>query len=206
MRNCAILGVVNLPNAITLFRILLVIVFAASASLADILGVHLYTVAFIAFIIATISDWLDGYLARKLDMVTSFGKLIDPLADKILVCTTFVYLSVAQLVPVWVTALIIGREFLITGLRQLAIEHGIVIPADIWGKWKTTLQLAFCIDALILLMIGSNPPDSGVSRFFYDLCARDSYVYQISLWGAVLLTAWSAINYSWKTRSLFKAS
>lgn len=193
----------NLPNSITLFRIFLVIVFAAAASLADVFQVGLYTVALVAFIIATISDWLDGYLARKLDLVTAFGKLIDPLADKILVCTAFVYLSVAEVAPVWVTALIIGREFLVTGIRQIAVEHGTVIPADQWGKWKTAFQLAFCIDSLIILTQQESPPTGDVGHFFTWLCAPDNFVYHITLWVSVALTAWSGINYTWKARHLF---
>lgn len=193
----------NLPNSITLFRIFLVIVFAAAASLADVFEVGLYTVALIAFLIATASDWLDGYLARKLNLVTAFGKLIDPLADKILVCTAFVYLSVAGLAPVWVTALIIGREFLVTGVRQIAVDHGQVIPADNLGKFKTGFQLAFCIDSLIVLMLRESPPSGAVGRFFEWLCSPDNYPYHFTLWIAVALTAWSGVNYTWKARHLF---
>lgn len=193
----------NLPNCITLFRILLVIVFAAAASLADVFEVGLYMVALIAFLVATISDWLDGYLARKLDMVTAFGKLIDPLADKILVSTAFVYLAVAGMVPVWVTALIIGREFLVTGVRQIAVDHGVVIPADNWGKFKTGFQLAFCIDCLIILMLKESPPTGSIGRFFEWFCATNNFPYQITLWVAVALTAWSGVNYTWKARHIF---
>lgn len=193
----------NIPNSITLFRIFLVVIFAAAASLTGICHIGLYTVALVAFIIATASDWLDGYLARKLNMVTAFGKLIDPLADKILVCTAFVYLSAAGLTPIWVTALIIAREFLVTGIRQIAVEHGVVIPADNWGKWKTGFQLAFCIDALIVLMMQESPPTTLVGRFFNAFCATDQLPYHITLWVAVVLTAWSGINYTWKARHLF---
>ena len=196
---------VNLPNSITLFRIFLVIVFAAAASLANVLDMGLYTVALVAFLVATASDWLDGYLARKLNMVTAFGKLIDPLADKILVCTAFVYLSAAQMAPIWVTALIIGREFLVTGVRQIAVEQGTVIAADNWGKWKTAFQLAFCIDALIVLMLGESEKNGVVGQFFENLCATNGILYHVLLWTAVALTAWSGINYVWKARALFFA-
>ena len=195
----------NLPNCITLFRILLVVVFATAASLADVFDIGLYMVALIAFLIATASDWLDGYLARKLNLVTEFGKLIDPLADKILVSTAFVYLAVAGMVPVWVTALIIGREFLVTGVRQISVDHGHIIPADNWGKFKTGFQLAFCIDCLIVLMFRESPPTGAVGRFFEWFCATDGYIYHIALWVSVLLTAWSGINYTWKARHILFA-
>lgn len=195
----------NLPNSITLFRIFLVIVFATAASLADVFQTGLYTVALVAFLVATASDWLDGYLARKLNLVTTFGKLIDPLADKILVSTAFVYLSVAGLAPVWVTALIIGREFLVTGVRQVAVDHGQIIPADNWGKFKTGFQLAFCIDSLIVLMLRESPPEGAVGRFFEWFCATNNFPYHITLWVSVVLTAWSGVNYTWRARHfLFK--
>ncbi len=198
-------GDVNLPNCITLCRIFLVVVFATAASLANVFDVGLYTVAFLAFVIATFSDWLDGYLARRLNLVTAFGKLIDPLADKMLVCTAFVYLSVAGIVPVWVTALIIGREFLVTGIRQVAVEHGVVIPADQWGKFKTGFQLAFCIDGLIVLMLGELDAPGKIANFFQWFCATDNVPYYILLWVSIALTAWSGVNYTWKARHfLFK--
>ena len=103
----------NLPNSITFARLILTAVFVVSASWGGTTGL---IVALVTFIIATISDWLDGYLARKLNLVTSLGKLLDPLADKILVASAFVYFTSVNLCPVWVTAVIIGREFLVTGL------------------------------------------------------------------------------------------
>ncbi len=108
---------VNLPNSITMGRLVLTGVFIISASIG---GLTAHIIALASFVLATISDWLDGYLARKLNLVTSLGKLLDPLADKILVAAAFVYLSSEDLCPVWVTSVIIGREFLVTGLRQIA--------------------------------------------------------------------------------------
>jgi phosphatidylglycerophosphate synthase len=97
----------NLPNTITLFRLVLTAIFCAAASAEGVVG---YSIALGAFVFGAISDWLDGYLARKLNLVTSLGKLLDPLADKILVCSGFVYLSAKGVCPVWVTALILCRE------------------------------------------------------------------------------------------------
>ena len=104
---------VNLPNAITLFRLVLTAVFVAMAALDSVVG---FRIALVAFILAAISDWLDGYLARRMQLVTSLGKLLDPLADKILVCAGFVFLSAEGFAPVWVTSLILAREFLVTGI------------------------------------------------------------------------------------------
>ena len=126
----------NLPNAITLTRIALVVVFTAAVSIADQYSWG-YLAALVTFILAACTDWLDGYLARRLNQVTTFGKLIDPLADKIAVSAAFIYLTGVGLCPVWVTILIISREFLVTGLRQIAQDHGIIIPAGTSGKWKT---------------------------------------------------------------------
>jgi CDP-diacylglycerol---glycerol-3-phosphate 3-phosphatidyltransferase len=176
---------VNLPNAITLSRLVLTVIFVAGTGAGSFVG-HL--IALISFTLAAASDWLDGYLARKMGLVTPLGKLLDPLADKILVCAAFVYFSAAQLCPVWVTALIIGREFMVTGLRQIAIEAGQVLAADNLGKWKTTFQLIFCITGLLML---SNPT---------------SWLMPVSLWVAVALTLISGANYLWAGRNLLNTS
>ena len=140
----------NLPNAITLTRIALVVVFTAAVSVADRYSWG-YLAALVTFILAACTDWLDGYLARRLNQVTTFGKLIDPLADKIAVSAAFIYLTGEGLCPAWITILIISREFLVTGLRQIAQDHGVIIPAGTSGKWKTAFQLAFCIACLLAL-------------------------------------------------------
>lgn len=108
----------NLPNAITLTRIALVVVFTAAVSIADQYSWG-YLAALVTFILAACTDWLDGYLARRLNQVTTFGKLIDPLADKIAVSAAFIYLTGVGLCPVWVTILIISREFLVTACARL---------------------------------------------------------------------------------------
>jgi CDP-diacylglycerol--glycerol-3-phosphate 3-phosphatidyltransferase len=187
--------VVNLPNSITLARLVLTAVFIVAASLRGTSGDVL---ALITFIIAAISDFVDGYLARKLNLVTSLGKLLDPLADKILVSAAFVYLT-PDYCPVWATALIIGREFLVTGLRQIAIEKGQIIAADNLGKWKTTFQLTFCITSLVWIVVEQSP-----DTFLHKLSSPDSWLAPISLWGAVGLTALSGFNYLWKSRNLLR--
>lgn len=184
---------VNLPNSITLSRLVLTLVFIVTASM----GTHLtLIIALVSFLIATISDWLDGYLARKLNLVTALGKLLDPLADKILVASAFVYFTSQNLCPVWVTSVIIGREFLVTGLRQIAIEQGTVIAADRLGKWKTSLQLAFGITSLVWLITEASPkPLGSMGNFFARLSSPENFLFPAFLWGSLILTLLSGLNY-----------
>lgn len=162
---------------------------------------HYKTFALWCFIIGAITDFFDGYIARKYNLVSNFGKLIDPLADKVLVSAAIIYLTYVNLCPFWVTILIISREFLVTGLRQLAVEQGEVIAADSFGKWKTVFQLAFCIMCLVHIAYGCNLPPvlSHLSVGPIAEIARD-----ITLWTATALTVISAANYCWKARHLFK--
>lgn len=186
---------------------MLVVVFAAAASAKDETG---YGIALVAFVLAAASDFLDGYLARRLNLVTSLGKLLDPLADKILVCTAFVYLSSTRqpdglpFAPVWVTAVIIGREFLVTGLRQIAVEQGRVIAADSLGKWKTTFQLAFCISSLVWHYLSHGRNTNAFTGFLQEIAAPGYYLYHLFLWSALALTAISGFNYLWAGRDLLR--
>lgn len=197
------IAAVNLPNAITLSRLVLTVIFVAGTGAGSFAG-HL--IALISFTLAAASDWLDGYLARKLGLVTPLGKLLDPLADKILVCAAFVYFSAASLCPVWITALIIGREFMVTGLRQIAIEAGQVLAADSLGKWKTTFQLTFCITGLVWLTFSHVPKSGVVSTWLLTLSNPQSWLMPVSLWIAVALTVISGANYLWAGRDLLKTS
>lgn len=178
----------NLPNAITLTRIALVVVFTAAVSVADQYSWG-YLAALVTFILAACTDWLDGYLARRLNQVTTFGKLIDPLADKIAVSAAFIYLTGEGLCPAWITILIISREFLVTGLRQIAQDHGVIIPAGTSGKWKTAFQLAFCI-ACLLALTWTHTPEylPSIADRLAALClwhgsGASNLLYQVTLWG-----------------------
>lgn len=171
------------------------------AALDSVIG---FRIALIAFVLAAISDWLDGYLARRMQLVTSLGKLLDPLADKILVCAGFVFLSAEGFAPVWVTSLILAREFLVTGIRQIAVEQGVVMAADSLGKWKTTFQLTFCITALVYLSFPVTETSNGLVALLGKLSAPGGvYLLEASLWLAAILTAVSGFNYFWKNRTLF---
>jgi CDP-diacylglycerol--glycerol-3-phosphate 3-phosphatidyltransferase len=189
----------NLPNTITLFRLVLTAVFCVAASAEGLVG---YAIALSAFVLGAISDWLDGYLARRMGLVTSLGKLLDPLADKILVCSGFVYLSAKGLCPVWVTALILCREFLVTGIRQIAIEEGKVIAADQLGKWKTTFQLTFIITALVYLTFEPVDSNNSLITGLQYLSHKDHLLFPLSLWPAVALTVISGWSYFWKSKDM----
>lgn len=195
-------GLLNLPNQITVARLGLTAIFIVAASVGGFAG---YLVALLAFVLAAISDWLDGYLARKMALVTSLGKLMDPLADKILVSSAFVFFTAKGLCPVWVTAVIIGREFLVTGLRQIAIEKGVVMAADRLGKWKTTFQLAYGITALIWLMF-EKVDDRGGAAFswLHRIAMPDGVLFSVFLWGALALTVLSGLNYVTKSREVLR--
>lgn len=193
----------NLPNAITLSRLVLTVIFVAGTGAGSLAG-HL--VALIAFTLAAASDWLDGYLARKLGLVTALGKLLDPLADKILVCAAFVFFSARGFCPVWITSLIIAREFMVTGLRQIAVEAGQVLAADRLGKWKTTFQLTFCITGLVWLTVSDIPQPGATTLFLKKLSDPQGWLMLVSLWIAVALTVISGANYMWNGRNLLKGS
>ena len=166
-----------------------------------------YGTGLVLFIVAAVSDFVDGYLARKMGLVTPLGKLMDPLADKILVSAAFVFFTEQKLCPVWVTALIIGREFLVTGLRQIAVEAGQVLAADRLGKWKTTFQLSYLITGLVWLTAEHAKKQSALLEWLGSL-ARPSWeggwLQPAFLCGAVALTVISGWNYLWSSRYLLR--
>ncbi|MCH7226081.1 CDP-diacylglycerol--glycerol-3-phosphate 3-phosphatidyltransferase [Haloferula sp. A504] len=191
----------NLPNAITLSRLVLTAVFVVAMGFEGLGG---KMTALVSFSVAAATDWLDGYLARKMGLVTPLGKLLDPLADKILVCAAFVFMSVEGFAPVWVTAVIIGREFLVTGLRQIAIEAGQVLAADNLGKWKTTFQLIFIITALVWMAFSEITERGPVAEFLWKLADPSGWLIPTSLWLALALTVISGANYLWSGRNLLR--
>ena len=148
------LPTVNLPNALTLVRIflvpLLVVVLLTEFAGRQIFGVPKELIGAAIFGVASITDWLDGYLARRRRQVTWLGQVLDPIADKLLTSAAFISLLQLGLAPAWMVALIIGREFAITGLRSLAYTKGITIPASPLGKIKMVSQ----VTAILLLIVG----------------------------------------------------
>ncbi len=191
----------NLPNAITLSRLVLTALFIAGTAWGGTVG---HWMALLCFVVAAISDFLDGWLARRMGLVTPMGKLLDPLADKVLVCSAYVYLSAEGLCPVWITVLILAREFLVTGLRQIAMEAGQVLAADGLGKWKTGMQLCFCITCLCGYAFGPLQSENPFVRLIRYLSDPDGWLTPWSMWIALILTVFSGLAYLISARGLLK--
>ena len=170
-----------LPNKLTLLRILLIPVFIITM-MFDFSN-H-YLISCLIFIIASITDALDGHIARKNNLVTDFGKFMDPLADKLLVCSAMICMIDLKRLPAWFVIIIIAREFIISGFRLIAAENGIVIAANYWGKFKTASQMIMII-LLILHFDG----------IFVIL-------EQIFIWLSLALTIISLITYIWQNRTV----
>nr|WP_330364366.1 CDP-diacylglycerol--glycerol-3-phosphate 3-phosphatidyltransferase [Butyrivibrio sp. XPD2002] len=141
----------NLPNKLTIFRVILIPFFVVFL-LAHIFGEADKWIAVGIFIVASLTDLADGKIARKYNLVTDFGKFMDPLADKLLVCSAMICLVELGRIPSWIVVIIIAREFIISGFRLIAVENGRVIAASYWGKFKTTFQMI-----MVILMIVNIP-------------------------------------------------
>ena len=148
----------NLPNKLTMFRVILIPFFVFFLLVPYFPDSGKYIAAFI-FIIASLTDLFDGKIARKYNLVTNFGKFMDPLADKLLVCSALICLTAMELLEAWIVIVIISREFIISGFRLIAAEQKIVIAASYWGKFKTTFQM-------LMIIVGRRPDQrlSGAGR------------------------------------------
>ncbi|MCL2841639.1 MAG: CDP-diacylglycerol--glycerol-3-phosphate 3-phosphatidyltransferase [Defluviitaleaceae bacterium] len=180
----------NLPNKITVLRVCLIPIFLV-VFLIEPFGVMVSAwVAVLVFSIAAITDAIDGHLARKYKLITNFGKLMDPLADKLLVCSAFVAFAATGLLPAWAVILLISREFYISGLRQLALEQRIVVAASNLGKFKTITQIVLTIYVLL-------PPP--LTFFVFDI------VIFVLVIITVIFSIVSAVDYTIKNKQLFTA-
>jgi CDP-diacylglycerol--glycerol-3-phosphate 3-phosphatidyltransferase len=178
----------NLPNHLTISRFWMTAIMMVCMTL-NFPHARIYALGI--FIIASITDALDGYLARNHFGCSSFGKLMDPLADKVLVCAAFIGFVELDSIRAWMVVLIISREFMVTGLRLLLIEKGVVMAAGMWGKVKTTVQmLAICLYFFALIWDAAWLPMPG-SPFAWWLG-----------FGAAVLTAWTGVVYFWQQRSM----
>lgn len=175
----------NLPNKLTMTRIILVPVFMA------VMLMEHYLLALLIFSIAAITDFFDGYLARKHDLVSSFGKIMDPLADKLLVFSALVCFIQLDVVSVWAPIIIIAREFFVTSMRVVAVSKGKVIAASWWGKVKTNVQLFALIGAMLLL--GFNNPQ------FYGYSIAGALI-----WISAIFTIASWVAYIFENITVFK--
>ena len=137
----------NLPNKLTILRVIMIpfFVFFMLVNLTDYIGSVGKYIALAIFVVASFTDFLDGYLARRDNLVTNFGKFMDPLADKLLVCSALICLVNNDKLQAWIVIVIIAREFIISGFRLVASDNGVVIAASYWGKFKTVSQMAMII-------------------------------------------------------------
>lgn len=137
----------NLPNKLTILRVIMIpfFVFFMLVNLTDYIGSAGKYIALAIFVVASFTDFLDGYLARRDNLVTNFGKFMDPLADKLLVCSALICLVNNDKLQAWIVIVIIAREFIISGFRLVASDNGVVIAASYWGKFKTVSQMAMII-------------------------------------------------------------
>lgn len=176
----------NLPNKLTLLRVIMIpfFVFFMLVELSGQIGEIQKYIAVSLFIVASLTDWFDGYLARKNNLVTNFGKFMDPLADKLLVCSALICLNDQGKLAAWIVIVIISREFIISGFRLVASDNGVVIAASYWGKFKTVFQMFMIV---LLILDWSN-------RYIQILSTVVTYI-------AVALTIVSLIDYlmkNWK--------
>ena len=189
----------NLANKLTMIRIFLVPVFLVFIAVRDI--PYGSIVATIVFIVASITDQLDGYIARSRNQITNFGKFMDPLADKLLVTAALISLVELNMIPGWAVVIIIAREFAVSGLRTLAASDGIVIAASWWGKIKTVTQMA----AIITLLVEVNIVSSQAAINFVSnnafLNGFFTYVPNILLILAVIITIISGVDYFVKNKA-----
>lgn len=182
----------NLPNKISIIRIILVPFFIVAISLVDVWEYMNY-VALGIYVIASISDYIDGYLARKSGVVTNFGKLIDPLADKILVAAGFIMLTGMGVIPAWITCIMIVRDLFMNTIRMFAVESGVTIAAGVTGKIKTAFQMIGVCLALVDMKGLFYFIDNGRQMGLFDLSVN--VLMTISIMIATIFTVWSCVEY-----------
>ena len=178
----------NLPNKLTIFRVILIPFFVIFLLLDPSNQTYRY-IADAIFIIASLTDMLDGKIARKYNLVTNFGKFMDPLADKLLVCSAMICLVATGQLAAWMVIVIISREFIISGFRLVASDNGVVIAASYWGKFKTTFQMVMV--CLMLLDLSEKFAWYGV-------------LTNIIMWIALILTVVSLVDYLMKNKNVLK--
>lgn len=173
----------NLPNKLTMFRVFM-IPFFVIFMLANVTGEYDKYIAVDIFIIASLTDMLDGKIARKYNLVTNFGKFMDPLADKLLVCSALICL-IGDKLQAWIVIVIISRELIISGFRTIAADNGVVIAASWWGKYKTTSQMLM----IIIMIVNLNYSWYGILEYVF-------------IYLSLVLTIISLVDYLVKNRQV----
>lgn len=183
----------NLPNRLTIARFILAIpfVFFLQESTHPELGTTFRLVSLVIFIVASLTDFFDGYIARKYNLITDFGKIMDPLADKILVISALVVFVQLDYIPAWMSIIVLAREFLISGIRIMAAAKGEVIAAGNLGKYKTTSQM---IVVIISLLIGP---------MTFKVMGLNFTISEVMMLIPVILTIWSGWEYTFNAKHYF---
>lgn len=187
--------IMNLPNRLTVSRLVLTLAFLAALFTDSPIG---DTAALVIFVVAGLTDYYDGKIARRDKLITNFGILMDPLADKILICSAFIAFVGRGLVPAWMVVIIVARELAITGLRMLAASKQVVLAAEGFGKHKTASQIVAIVATLLLV----GYPAWGA---FGKVCFAPwiEYVKIAAIWLAVVLTIFSGGMYLWRNREIY---
>jgi CDP-diacylglycerol--glycerol-3-phosphate 3-phosphatidyltransferase len=186
----------NWANRLTLSRLALTILFVAALSSP---WRYAHTAALIIFLIAGVTDFFDGEIARRYQTVTDFGKLMDPLVDKIMIAAAFISLVPLRAIPAWAATIVVGREFLITGLRLMATAKGQVLSAERLGKHKTSWQIITVLFFLTLLAVAEWSKVSVRSPWWQRAWNEAGSVL---VWLTVALTLYSGLGYAWRHRSV----
>ena len=190
----------NLPNQLTVSRFVMTVFFLIALFVEFPWNT---SVALLLFLIASVTDWIDGAYARKHNLITNFGKLMDPLADKILICSAFIAFVGEGWIAAWMVVLIVARELAITGLRLLAASKNQVLAAEGWGKHKTISQIV----TIVAILIAVSCPDWGsVGGIFTLEIGGQAWITmfaEVFKWAAVVLTAISGWLYLWKNREVY---
>lgn len=193
----------NLPNKLTVARLVMVPVFVLFMSIEHVAA---YGVAYLVFTVASITDYFDGKIAREQNLITNFGKLMDPLADKVLMAAGFIMaMQLPTLyIPGWTIVAILAREFLVTGARSISTPNGEVIAASAWGKLKTVVQMVY-IFLFLLLAIGAYAIQQWLPEYVETYATALHWSSFIGIIGVALLTVYTGIQFAqanWKTLNL----
>jgi CDP-diacylglycerol---glycerol-3-phosphate 3-phosphatidyltransferase len=186
----------NWANRLTLGRLALTILFVVALNSSWQYG---RTTALLLFLVAGVTDFIDGEIARRYGVITNFGKLMDPLVDKIMMAAAFISLVPLKVIPAWAATTVVARDFLITGLRLMASAKGQVLPAERLGKQKTSWQITTVI--FFLALFSANELRYADDRATWWLRARDE-AGPVLVWTMVALTVYSGLGYTWRHRDI----
>ena len=186
----------NWANRLTVSRLVMTIVFVVVLNSSWQYG---RTVALIIFIVAGVTDFFDGEIARRYETVTNFGKLMDPLVDKVMMAAAFICLVPFKAIPAWVATTVVARDFLITGLRLLASTRGVVLPAERLGKHKTSWQIMTILFFLVLLSARELNYADAISAWWLHAWNEGG---RLLIWIMVSLTIYSGLGYAWRHREI----